>query len=75
MKSLFFAVSAFLFCCLGVAVFYTVQVDWWIKSEAKDPRETMAKHLCQPGASHEWIGDDLWCTPKRGKTYKAQLQQ
>lgn len=35
-------------------------------------REFVGKEKCGPGASHEWRGDDLYCHPKRGKTFAAQ---
>ena len=43
-----------------------------IEQSIKASRELVGKERCGPGASHEWNGDDLFCHPKRGKTYAAQ---
>ena len=43
-----------------------------IEQATKASKEFEGKEKCGPGASHEWKGDDLFCHPKRGKTYAAQ---
>lgn len=43
-----------------------------IEAAIKSSRAFVGKEKCGPGASHEWQGDELYCHPKRGKTYAAQ---
>lgn len=43
-----------------------------IEESIKNSRDFVGKEKCGPGASHEWKGDDLYCHPKRGRSYAAQ---
>lgn len=43
-----------------------------IEEEAEASRQFVGKEKCGPGASHEWKGNELYCHPKRGRTFVAQ---
>lgn len=43
-----------------------------IEEAAEASREFVGKEKCGPGARHEWKDNDLYCHPKRGRTYAAQ---